>query len=433
MWLGQRLFIEMIWYYKMTSEINTKEIAAKARDAKAIMACLSESEKNRVLDGFKKNLLLNKKKILEANQIDLLNAEKKELSQAFIDRLKLNAERVQAMADSISEIINLPDPVGQVSSEWERPNGLKIKRVQTPIGVIAIIYESRPNVTVDASALSFKSGNPCILRCGADSINSCNEIFRSIEQSIADIGLPKSCIQFINNSDRQLVKEILSLSEYIDVVIPRGGKDLVSLIEAESRIPTFSHLEGIVHIFVDKDADPVKAFDVILNSKIRRVGICGAVECLLIDESFFKNNDLTFISSLMEKGVEVRGDKHISSRFNTVLASDEDWGKEYLDNIIACRVVEGLDEAIHHIDKFGSGHTDCIISENDKAVESFFGRLDSAILLHNASTQFADGGEFGLGAEIGISTGKLHARGPIGLNQLTTFQYHVIGKGTTRA
>ena len=206
MWLGQRLFIEMIWYYKMTSEINTKEIAAKARDAKAIMACLSESEKNSVLDGFKTNLLLNKTKILEANQIDLLNAEKKELSQAFIDRLKLNAERVQAMADSISEIINLPDPVGQVSSEWERPNGLKIKRVQTPIGVIAIIYESRPNVTVDASALSFKSGNPCILRCGADSINSCNEIFRSIEQSIADIGLPKGCLQFINNSDRQLVK-----------------------------------------------------------------------------------------------------------------------------------------------------------------------------------------------------------------------------------
>ena len=212
--------------------------------------------------------MLNKKKILEANQIDLLNAEKKELSQTFIDRLKLNAERVQAMADSISEIINLPDPVGQVTSEWERPNGLKIKRVQTPIGVIAIIYESRPNVTVDASALSFKSGNPCILRCGADSINACNEIFRSIEQSIEDIGLPKSCIQFINNSDRQLVKEILSLSEYIDVVIPRGGKDLVSLIEAESRIPTFSHLEGIVHIFVDKDADPVKAFDVILDKTL---------------------------------------------------------------------------------------------------------------------------------------------------------------------
>ncbi len=412
--------------------MSVKEISSKAKGTRAIMAGLSGSDKNKVLETFKENLCMKKDEILHANATDVLNAKRKMLSHAFIDRLRLDEESIQGMVSSISEIINFQDPVGLVSSEWIRPNGLKIKKVQTPIGVIAIIYESRPNVTVDAGALAFKSGNPCILRCGSDSINSCHEIFKCFHAALLAYNLPEGCVQFVNRPDRKIVKDLLGMKEFIDVIIPRGGKDLVSLIEAESKIPIFSHLEGIVHIYVDEQADPSKALDVILNSKTRRVSICGAVECLLINKNFFKNNHLAFIPKLMDRGIEVRGDHLIQAEYGTNLASKEDWGREYLDNIIACKVVANLSEAVLHIEKFGSNHTDCIITENAKTATDFFKKLDSSILLQNASTQFADGGEFGFGAEIGISTGRLHARGPIGLNQLTTFQYHVIGDGTVR-
>ncbi len=416
----------------MKNTLAVQEIALEAKKSSSILANLSEQEKNKVLEGFKNNLAINKVKLLEENHLDVLNAKKKGLSRAFIDRLTLNSSGIDSMVSSVTEIINQSDPVGQVIAEWQRPNGLKIKKVKTPIGVIAIIYESRPNVTADASSLSFKSGNPCILRCGKDSINSCNEIFKYFQQSVVSMGLPTGCVQFINSSDRKIVEELLTLDSLIDVVIPRGGKDLISLIQKKSRIPVFSHLEGIVHIYVDDEADPVKAYNVILNSKIRKVSICGAVECILIHENYIKKHNANFIKGLLNHGIEIRGDNLIHKLFGTSLASEDDWGKEYLDNILACKVVKNFDEAIEHISKFGSHHTDCIITENENTASEFFKSLDSSILLQNASTQFADGGEFGFGAEIGISTGKLHARGPIGLGELTTFQYNVIGNGSVR-
>ena len=417
----------------MADLVDIVKLAQNSRSSRAFMANLPGIEKNAVLTNFRDNIIVSKGTLLKANAIDVFNAKKKGLPNAFIERLTLDTSGIDSMVRSIDEIIEQPNPIGKVLSEWKRPSGLNIKKVQTPIGVIAIIYESRPNVTADAAALTFKSGNPSILRCGADSINSCFEIFKLFRQSMAKYNVPDSCVQFINNPARELVEELLKLDNFIDVVIPRGGKDLISVIRSTSQIPVFSHLDGVVHIYVDEHADPVKAFNVILNSKLRRFSICGAVECLLINKNFINNHEADFIPALINEGVEIRGDEYIQEKFGTSSASKSDWGKEYLDKIIACRVVKDVEDAVKHIDQFGSNHTDCIITENDENASHFFSRLDSSIILQNASTQFADGGEFGFGAEIGISTGRLHARGPIGLNELTTFQYHVLGEGATRS
>jgi glutamate-5-semialdehyde dehydrogenase len=319
-----------------------------------------------------------------------------------------------------------------VLAEWDMPTGLHIKRVATPIGVIGVIYESRPNVTADAGGLCLKSGNASILRGGSESFHSSGAIHTCLVDGLNLANLPRAAIQLVPTRDRAAVGEMLTMTEYIDVIVPRGGKGLVGRVQAEARVPVFAHLEGIVHIYVDKDADVEKARKVILNAKTRRTGICGAAECLLIDRVFFKKHAAPFVDDLIAKGVEVRAGEGLQKE-GTIPATEDDWGHEFLDMIIAAKLVDGIDEAIAHIRKYGSNHTDCIITENDAAADRFFRELDSAILMRNASTQFADGGEFGMGAEIGIATGKLHARGPVGAAQLTSFKYLVEGDGTVRA
>ena len=315
---------------------------------------------------------------------------------------------------------------------WRRPNGLEIKRVRTPLGVIGVIYESRPNVTADAGALCLKAGNSVILRGGSESYNSSVAIHNCLQDGLSKANLPAESIQLIPTRDRAAVASLLQLTEHVDVIVPRGGKSLVGLVQSEARVPVFAHLEGIVHIYLDKDADPSKAFDVILNSKTRRTGICGAAECLLINKDILKGLGSEIVKMLLDAGVEVRADKEVVKIPGTVAANKDDWGNEFLDSKIAVKAVADLEEAIKHIQSFSSSHTDCIITENLEVRDEFFTQLDSAILMHNASTQFADGGEFGMGAEIGIATGKLHARGPVGTVQLTSFKYLVEGQGTIR-
>ena len=317
-------------------------------------------------------------------------------------------------------------------AEWDQPSGLHIKRVRTPLGVIGVIYESRPNVTADAGALCLKAGNAVILRGGSESFHSSRAIHACLQQGLRDANLPQDAVQLVPTRDRAAVQEMLTMTDTIDVIVPRGGKGLVGLVQREARVPVFAHLEGIVHIYVDADADPEKALKIVLNAKTRRTGICGAAECLLIHEDIAKTIGQGLIRALMGAGVEVRADETLAAIDGTVPASDSDWGCEYLDMIIAARVVRDVEAAIAHIRRYGSNHTDCIITENAKVAETFMNGLDSAILMHNASTQFADGGEFGMGAEIGIATGKMHARGPVGAAQLTSFKYLVTGDGTVR-
>jgi glutamate-5-semialdehyde dehydrogenase len=324
------------------------------------------------------------------------------------------------------------DPVGQVIAEWDRPNGLHIRRVRTPLGVIGVIYESRPNVTADAGALCLKAGNAVILRGGSESFHSSGAIHACLVEGLKSAGLPEDAIQRVPVTDRAAVTLMLGMTDHIDVIVPRGGKGLVGLVQREARVPVFAHLEGIVHIYLDAEADPEKALKVVLNAKTRRTGICGAAECLLIHREIADTIGQGVIRALIDAGVEVRGDAVLQSIPGVTPASKEDWGREYLDSIIAAKVVDDLDAAIAHIRHYGSNHTDCIVTENDAAVAHFFARLDSAILMHNASTQFADGGEFGMGAEIGIATGKMHARGPVGAEQLTSFKYLVTGDGAVR-
>jgi glutamate-5-semialdehyde dehydrogenase len=317
--------------------------------------------------------------------------------------------------------------------EWQQPSGLTIRRVRTPLGVIGVIYESRPNVTADAGALCLKSGNAVILRGGSEGFNSSTAIHYCLVQGLKAAGLPEDAIQLIPTRDRAAVRELLTMIDTVDVIVPRGGKGLVGLVQQEARVPVFAHLEGIVHIYIDREADPVKALKVVMNAKTRRTGICGAAECLLIHQDVADTLGQGVIRALLDAGVEVRADAELQSIEGTVPATEEDWGREYLDSIIAARVVPDIDGAIAHIRTYGSNHTDCILTEDPAAVDRFFERLDSAILMHNASTQFADGGEFGMGAEIGIATGKLHARGPVGAQQLTSFKYLVQGDGATRS
>ncbi|HEY2248113.1 MAG TPA: glutamate-5-semialdehyde dehydrogenase, partial [Bradyrhizobium sp.] len=353
---------------------------------------------------------------------------------AFIDRLTLTQARVDAMADGIATVRVIPDPVGVVTESWQRPNGMTIERVRVPLGVVAVIFESRPNVAADAGVLCLKSGNAVILRGGSDSFRSCRAIHQCLVQGLREAGLPEAAITLVPTRDRTAVGLLLGgLNGAIDVIVPRGGKSLVARVEAEARVPVFAHLEGVNHVYVDRSADLDMAKSIVLNAKMRRVGVCGAAETLLVDRASAGASLKPLVAMLIDAGCEVRGDEAVQRADARVKpASDEDWDAEYLDAVIAARVVDGVDEAIAHIHNHGSHHTDAIVAEDGKAAEKFLDEVDSAIVLHNASTQFADGGEFGFGGEIGIATGKFHARGPVGAEQLTSFKYRIHGTGQTR-
>ena len=408
------------------------DIGKKAREASRRLAVASSQQKKDALIFSADAIRKNTANIIEQNKKDLDFGASKSLSNALMDRLLLNEERIGSIIDGLEAIADQDDPVGEIMEAWRRPNGLEIKRVRTPLGVIGVIYESRPNVTADAGALCLKAGNAVILRGGSESYNSSIAIHNCMQEGLLKANLPENSIQIIPTKDRSAVASLLKLTEYIDVIVPRGGKSLVGLVQSEARVPVFAHLEGIVHIYLDKTADPRKAFDVILNSKTRRTGICGAAECLLINKNILNGLGSEIVNMLLDAGVEVRADKEVVKIPGTVAANKDDWGNEFLDSKIAVRAVADLEEAINHIQTYSSSHTDCIITENLEARDKFFTQLDSAILMHNASTQFADGGEFGMGAEIGIATGKLHARGPVGTVQLTSFKYLVEGQGTIR-
>ena len=410
------------------------EIGQRARDAARPLAYMSSERKNAGLAAMAEALMDSKQEILLANTLDMDEAEKSGVSSAFLDRLKLSDSRLRDISSSIRSVAALPDPVGSVIANWTRPNGLKIERVRTPIGVIGVIYESRPNVTADAGALCLKSGNAVILRGGSDSFNSSRAIQKALRNGLEAAELPKDIIQMVPFADRSAVGELLSgLNGCIDVIVPRGGRSLVARVQEEARVPVFAHLEGICHVYVDRSAKAEMAVEVTLNAKMRRPGICGAAETLLIDETVERETGRAILDKLFQAGCEIRGDVATCELFPLAFpAKEEDWRTEYLDTIISVAVVNGVQGAIDHITKYSSGHTEAIIAEDPLAVEKFFNEVDSAILMHNASTQFADGGEFGMGAEIGIATGKMHARGPVGVEQLTSFKYRVRGSGQTR-
>ena len=418
---------------KLDVKALMQSIGREARKAATVLATAPASRKEAALHAAADAIWAGRAAILAANATDMAGGRAKGLSAAMLDRLELTEARVSGMVEGLRAVAAQPDPVGTVLAEWDRPSGLHIRRVRTPIGVIGVIFESRPNVTADAGALCLKAGNAAILRGGSESINSVRAIHAGLVEGLVAAGLPETAIQVVPTTDRAAVGEMLTMVEHIDVIVPRGGKGLVGLVQAEARVPVFAHLEGIVHIYVDRAADLVKARRVILNAKTRRTGICGAAECLLIDRAFFEAEGAPFIDDLVEAGVEVRGDDDLQGLPGVVPAGPDDWGREFLDMIIAARLVDGVGGAIEHIRRYGSNHTDAILTEDDATAGRFFRELDSAILMRNASTQFADGGEFGMGAEIGIATGKLHARGPVGAEQLTSFKYLVEGDGTVRA
>ncbi len=409
------------------------EIGARARAAAADLAVADAATKRAALEAAADAVWDGRAEIMAANARDLEYGRDKGLSEAMMDRLALDEVRIKGIVDGLRAVAAQDDPVGEVLAEWDQPTGLHIRRVRTPLGVVGVIYESRPNVTADAGALCVKSGNAVILRGGSESFHSSGAIHACLVAGLRAAGLPEDAIQLVPTRDRAAVQEMLTMTDTIDVIIPRGGKGLVGLVQREARVPVFAHLEGIVHIFLDAAADPAKALRVVLNAKTRRTGICGAAECLLIHRDIVETIGQGVIRALIDAGVEVRADAALQGIAGTVAATEEDWGREYLDSIIAVRVVDSLDDAIAHIRRYGSNHTDCIVTEDDAAAARFFARLDSAILMRNASTQFADGGEFGMGAEIGIATGKMHARGPVGAAQLTSFKYLVEADGAVRA
>lgn len=409
------------------------EIGTRARMAAADLAIADAATKRMALEAAADAVWAGRADIMAANARDLAYGRDKGLSDAMMDRLALDEGRIQGIVDGLRAVAAQDDPVGEVLAEWDRPSGLHIRRVRTPLGVIGVIYESRPNVTADAGALCVKSGNAVILRGGSESFHSSGAIHACLVAGLRAAGLPEDAIQLVPTRDRAAVEVMLTMTDTIDVIIPRGGKGLVGLVQREARVPVFAHLEGIVHIYLDVNADPAKALRVVLNAKTRRTGICGAAECLLIHRDIVDDIGQGVVRALIDAGVEVRVDATLQAIAGTVPAGDDDWGREYLDSIIAVKVVENIDEAIAHIRRYGSNHTDCIVTEDDAAAARFFARLDSAILMRNASTQFADGGEFGMGAEIGIATGKMHARGPVGAAQLTSFKYIVEGDGSIRS
>lgn len=409
-----------------------REIGKKAKAAAQELAYASQERKYAALVSASAAVWARRQEILDANILDLAYGEEKGLSPAMMDRLRLDDHRIRAIVDALRTVAEQPDPVGRILAEWDRPNGLHIQRVATPLGVVGVIYESRPNVTADAGALCLKAGNAVILRGGSESFHSSEAIHDCMVQGLREAGLPTDAIQLIPTRDREMVTAMLQAVDHIDVIVPRGGKGLVGLVQREARVPVFAHLEGICHVYADRDADLAKARAVVVNSKTRRTGICGSAECLLIDWQFYTKHGAVLIEDLLRAGVQVRTEGELLKIPGTVKAAPEDFGREFLDMIIAAKLVDGVDEAIKHIRTYGSNHTEGILTENDATAARFFQRLDSAILMRNASTQFADGGEFGMGGEIGIATGKLHARGPVGAEQLTSFKYLVTGNGTVR-
>ncbi|MBO9630398.1 MAG: glutamate-5-semialdehyde dehydrogenase [Shinella sp.] len=410
------------------------EIGRNARAAARPLAIATATEKNRALEAMAAEIFANREAILAANAIDLANARESGVAASFIDRLTLTAERIDGIAAAIRDIADLKDPVGDIIAEWDRPNGLHIERVRTPLGVIGVIYESRPNVTADAGALCLKAGNAVILRGGSDSVNSSQAIHSCLVAGLKAAGLPEHAIQYVPVTDRAAVGAMLSgLNGSIDVIVPRGGKSLVARVQSEARVPVFAHLEGLCHIYVDKSADLEMAKKIVLNAKMRRTGVCGAAETLLIDRAVAETYLAPLVEGLVAAGCEVRATDEIRARIpGLVAASEQDWSTEYLDAIISVSLVDGISGAIEHINRWSSAHTEAVIAEDADVVERFFTEIDSAILVHNASTQFADGGEFGMGGEIGIATGKMHARGPVGVEQLTSFKYRVRGTGQVR-
>jgi glutamate-5-semialdehyde dehydrogenase len=412
-----------------------REIGANARAAARIIANAPPETKSRALLAGARILRERVTDILAANARDMDDARRKGLIPSFIDRLALDSQRVEAMARGVEDVAALPDPVGRVLATFSRPNGLTIERVATPLGVVGVIYESRPNVTADAGALCLKSGNAVVLRGGSDSFHSSAAIHAALVAGLVEAGLPEAAISRAPFAAREAVGEMLEgLGGALDVIVPRGGKSLVDRVQREARVPVFAHLEGVVHIYVDRAADLEKALPIVINSKMRRVGVCGAAETLLVDRAAAPRMLKPLVDALIAAGCAVRGDSETRA-VNTLVtpASEDDWRTEYLDAIIAVRVVDGLEAAIDHIETFASHHTDAILTEDANTAERFLKEVDSAIVLHNASTQFADGGEFGFGAEIGIATGRMHARGPVGVEQLCTFKYRVRGDGQTRA
>ncbi len=410
------------------------EIGRKARIGASALKIASAEQKRTALLTAAGAINAHRKQILAANELDMAAAKEKGISGAFLDRLLLTDARIDGIVEAVKTIAELPDPVGAVIAEWDRPNGLHIERVRTPLGVIGVIFESRPNVTADAGALAIKSGNAVILRGGSDSFHSSRAIVDCMLDGLHLARLPVECIQLVPTTDREAVGEMLKgLDGNIDVIVPRGGKSLVARVQSEARVPVFAHLEGLVHVYIDKSADLDKAVSVTLNAKMRRTGICGAAETLLIHEDVVTTHLRPIIEALVAKGCEIRGDDTVLAMIpNALAATEQDWRTEYEDAIISVKIVGSVDEAIAHIEHYSSHHTEAIIAEDPVAVEKFFNEIDSAILVHNASTQFADGGEFGFGGEIGIATGKMHARGPVGVEQLTSFKYRVRGNGQTR-
>ncbi len=408
------------------------DLGKRAKAASRDLAYATAERKHAALIAAAEAVWESRLQIIEANKKDLEFGRNKGLSPAMMDRLMLDEDRIQGMVDGLRTVADQADPVGEVLAEWDMASGLNIQRVRTPLGVIGVIYESRPNVTADAGALCLKSGNAVILRGGSESFHSSGAIHACLVKGLKAAGLPEDAIQLVPTRDRAAVQELLTMTDFVDVIVPRGGKGLVGLVQREARVPVFAHLEGIVHIYIDKTADPKKSLSVVLNAKTRRTGICGAAECLLVHQDVVETIGRDLVSALLAAGVEVHAAGQLAVE-GTVEANSEDWGKEFLDRVIAAKPVSDIDEAIAHIRQFGSNHTDCIMTEDESAAAHFFERLDSAILMHNASTQFADGGEFGMGAEIGIATGKMHARGPVGAAQLTSFKYLVRGNGTTRS
>ncbi len=408
-------------------------IGAAAKAAAAELAIATTAVKNAALIAAAAALRSESASILEANARDMAAGRDKGLTSALLDRLELTPERIEAMARGLEDIARLPDPVGRTLAEWERPNGLKIARVAVPLGVVGIIYESRPNVTADAGSLCLKSGNAAILRGGSESFYSASAILDGLQRGLAEAGLPAAAIQRVPTSDRAAVGILLGMSDYLDIVVPRGGKGLIERVQQESRVPVLAHLEGLCHTYIDGAAEIEMARGIAVNAKLRRTGICGATETLLIDRRAAETHLAPILDDLIAGGCEIRGDEAVCAQEpRAVPATPVDWDTEYLAPILSVKVVDGVGGAIDHIARHGSHHTEAIVTEDESAVARFFAEVDSAILLHNASTQYADGGEFGMGAEIGIATGKLHARGPVGLEQLTSYKYLVRGSGQTR-
>ena len=411
-----------------------RDVGRRARAAARKVALSPAAQRNAALLAMADALRARSARILAANAQDLTEGKAAGLSGSFIDRLALDETRLAAIADAVGEVADLPDPLGRVLAEWTRPNGLRFERIATPLGVIAVIFESRPNVTADAGALCLKSGNAAILRAGSDSFRSSTEIAAAMREGLEAAGLPADAIQLVPTRDRAAVGEILAgLDGNIDVVVPRGGKSLVARVQSEARVPVFAHLDGNCHVYVDAKADLAMAREILLNAKLRRTGVCGAAETLLVDEACAATHLAPLVGALLEAGCAVRGDESARAvDARVTAATEEDWATEYLDRIIAVKTVPGLDAAIEHIERYGSHHTDAIVTADEAAAARFLAEVDSAIVIHNASTQFADGGEFGFGAEIGIATGRMHARGPVGVEQLCSFKYRVHGAGQTR-